>query len=193
MRQKKKYGDHRHFLRSHSNPFKPIKNLLTMEAGNRTIMLTTNQGKLVQYQQQSDLAINFFRRPQLLATFLDLDVLINYSFTPIPDSMDTYDVCFKKPQPLPRTICLLRGRLKWLSSQLPLPFHHSTSTLIRRKMRANLCSGGGHEGHLILNQPLSARLHQGDRTPPPRLIWSTVVRVGWWYRTRACALEAFPL
>lgn len=78
--------------------FEPIKRqkLLTMEAANKTVMLTTSQGRLVQYQEQSDLAFQLLIKSQLLATPLDLDVLMSYSLTPVPASLGTPDGYFNK-------------------------------------------------------------------------------------------------
>ena len=50
--------------------FDPVKRqkLFTMEAGNKTAKLTTSQGKLIQYQEQSDLAFTLLIKSQMLDT-----------------------------------------------------------------------------------------------------------------------------
>lgn len=78
--------------------FEPIKRqkLLTMEMANKSVKLTTSQGKLVQYQEQSDLAFQLLIKSQLLSTPLDLDVLMTFSLTPVPASLGTPDGFFNK-------------------------------------------------------------------------------------------------
>lgn len=78
--------------------FEPIKRqkLKTMEVANKSVKLTTSQGKLVQYTEQSDLAFQLLIKSQLLTTPLDLDMLMTFSLTPVPASLGTPDGFFNK-------------------------------------------------------------------------------------------------
>ena len=63
--------------------------LLTMEGNNKFARLTTSQGKLIQYQEQSDLAFQILVKSQLLDYPPDIKVLMKYSLTPVPASLGT--------------------------------------------------------------------------------------------------------
>ncbi|XP_049455367.1 uncharacterized protein LOC125902797 isoform X2 [Epinephelus fuscoguttatus] len=78
--------------------FEPIKRqkLKTMEASNKTIKLTTSQGKLIQYSEQSNLAFMLLVKSQLLKEPLNIDELMRYSLTPVPPSLGTADGFFAK-------------------------------------------------------------------------------------------------
>ena len=78
--------------------FEPIKRqkLKTMEASNKTVKLTSSQGKLIQYSEQSNLAFMLLIKSQLLDEPLNLDELMQYSLTPVPPSLGTPDGFFAK-------------------------------------------------------------------------------------------------
>ena len=78
--------------------FEPIKRqkLKTMEVANKSVKLTTSQGKLVQYREQSDLAFQLLIKSQLLTTPLDMDMLMTFSLTPVPASLGTPDGFYNK-------------------------------------------------------------------------------------------------
>ena len=78
--------------------FDPItrQKLKTMKHDNRTVSLTTSQGKIIQYQEQSDLAFRLLVKSQLLNEPLDLDVLLTYSLSPVPHCLGTPDGFFSK-------------------------------------------------------------------------------------------------
>ena len=65
--------------------------LKTMEACNKTVKLTTSDGRLIQYKEQSDLAFMLLIKSQLLDEPLDLDELVCYSLFPVPPSLGTSD------------------------------------------------------------------------------------------------------
>ena len=67
-----------------------------MEMTNKKVKLSTSQGKVVQYQEQSNLAFQLLIRSQLLSTPTDLDVLMTYCLTPVPASLGTPDGFFSK-------------------------------------------------------------------------------------------------
>jgi len=78
--------------------FEPIKRqkLKTMEVSNKTVKLTSSQGKLIQYSEQSNLAFMLLVKSQLLDEPLSLDELMHYSLTPVPPSLGTPDGFFAK-------------------------------------------------------------------------------------------------
>ena len=47
-----------------------------MEDNNKKVSLTTSQGKLIQYQEQSDLAFRLLVKSQMQNVQLDLDILM---------------------------------------------------------------------------------------------------------------------
>lgn len=63
--------------------FEPLKQLKTMEASNRTVKVTSSEGKLIQYLEQSNLAFMLLFKSQLLDEPLNLDELMRYSFSPV--------------------------------------------------------------------------------------------------------------
>ena len=67
-----------------------------MEASNKTVKLTSSQGKLIQYSEQSNLAFMLLIKSQLLDGPLNLDELMQYSLTPVPPSLGTLDGFFAK-------------------------------------------------------------------------------------------------
>ena len=62
----------------------PRLKLNTMAACNKTAKLTTSDGKIIQYKEQSDLAFMLLINSQVLDEPLDLDELLTYSLFPIP-------------------------------------------------------------------------------------------------------------
>ena len=66
--------------------FEPCKRLKlkTMEACNKTVKLTSSNGKMIQYREQSDLAFMLLVKSQLLDEPLDIEELMRYSLTPVP-------------------------------------------------------------------------------------------------------------
>ena len=78
--------------------FESIKRqkLQTLEMTNKKVKLSTSQGKVVQCQEQSNLAFQLLIKSQLLSTPIDLDVLMTYCLTPVPASLGTPDGFFNK-------------------------------------------------------------------------------------------------
>ena len=78
--------------------FEPIKKLKlkTMDSCNKMVKLTSSQGKIIQYREQSDLAFMLLVKSQLLDQPLNLDELMRYSLTPVPHSLGTADGFFNK-------------------------------------------------------------------------------------------------
>ncbi|XP_068248000.1 uncharacterized protein [Palaemon carinicauda] len=78
--------------------FDPIKRkkLKTMEACNKKIKLTSSQGKVIQYQEQSNVAFLLLVKSQCLDEPIDLDELMKYSLMPVPPSIGTSDGFFAK-------------------------------------------------------------------------------------------------
>ena len=54
------------------------------------------QGKLIQYQEQWDLAFNILVKSQMLNAPIDLDILLSYSLSPVPHCLGTPDGFFSK-------------------------------------------------------------------------------------------------
>ena len=75
--------------------FGPVKRqkLRTMEAANKKAKLTTSQGKLVQFQEQSDLAFTLL---QVQENPLDLQELLTYSLAPVRHCLGTPGGFFAK-------------------------------------------------------------------------------------------------
>uniref|UniRef100_UPI00358E939A uncharacterized protein n=1 Tax=Myxine glutinosa TaxID=7769 RepID=UPI00358E939A len=78
--------------------FNPIKRkkLKTMEASNKKITLTSSQGKVIQYQEQSNLAFLLLVKSQSQDEPLDLGELMKYCLMPVPPSLGTPDGFFCK-------------------------------------------------------------------------------------------------
>ena len=85
-----------------------------MEVANKSVKLTTSQGKLVQYREQSDLAFQLLIKSQLLTTPLDMDMLMTFSLTPVPASLGTPDGFYNKTKKLqPCIICWQTGQQRF--------------------------------------------------------------------------------
>ncbi|XP_068227367.1 uncharacterized protein [Palaemon carinicauda] len=67
-----------------------------MEACNKKIKLTSSQGKVIQYQEQSNVAFLLLVKSQCLDEPIDLDELMKYSLMPVPPSIGTSDGFFAK-------------------------------------------------------------------------------------------------
>ena len=65
-----------------------------MAACNKTAKLTTSDGEIIQYKEQSDLAFMLLIKSQILGELLDLDELLTYSLFPVPYIFDTADGFF---------------------------------------------------------------------------------------------------
>ncbi|XP_052812091.1 uncharacterized protein LOC128239473 isoform X1 [Mya arenaria] len=78
--------------------FEPIKRmkLKTMESSNKTVKLTASQGKIVQYQEQSNIAFTLLVKSQQLREPIQLEEVMKYPLTPVPHSLGTPDVFFMK-------------------------------------------------------------------------------------------------
>ena len=76
--------------------FDPIKRqkLKNMENNNKSVSLTTSQVKLIQYQEQSDLAFRLLIKSQMQYVLLDLDMLLSYSLSPVPHCLGAADGFF---------------------------------------------------------------------------------------------------
>ena len=67
-----------------------------MEFSNKTVILTTTQGKFIQYKEQSDLAFKLLVMSQMQNRCLDLDELMTYCLAPVPHCLGTPDGFFAK-------------------------------------------------------------------------------------------------
>ena len=67
-----------------------------METTNKSVKLTTSQGKIIQYREQSDLAFMLLVKSQLLDEPLSLDELVRYSLVLVPPVLGTADGVFSK-------------------------------------------------------------------------------------------------
>ena len=78
--------------------FDPIQKtkLLTMEANNKIVKLTSTQGKVIQYQEQSNIAFTLLVKSQLLEKPIDLEKLVCFPLTPVPHMLGTPDGFFTK-------------------------------------------------------------------------------------------------
>ena len=70
--------------------------LRSMEANNKKVSLTTSQGKLIQYQEQSNLAFKLLMKSQMQKAPLDLDTLMGYSLSSVPHCLGTADGFFAR-------------------------------------------------------------------------------------------------
>lgn len=69
----------------------PKMKLLTMEKTNKKAKLTSTQGKVIQYQEQGDIAFQLLVKSQLLEQPISIDELMTYCITPVPHSLGTPD------------------------------------------------------------------------------------------------------
>ncbi|XP_060558267.1 uncharacterized protein LOC132718572 [Ruditapes philippinarum] len=67
----------------------PKSKLKSMEASNKTVKLTAPQGKVIQYQEQSNIAFMLLVKAQSLNEQLDLEELMRFPLTPVPHSLGT--------------------------------------------------------------------------------------------------------
>ena len=65
-----------------------------MEAGNKKVSLTSSQGKVIQYQEQSNLAFLLLVKSQSQDEPLDLEELMKYCLMPVPPGLGTPDGFF---------------------------------------------------------------------------------------------------
>ncbi|WAR02903.1 hypothetical protein MAR_009461 [Mya arenaria] len=83
---------------SEESLFEPIQRLKlkTMESTNKTVKLTASQGKIVQYQEQSNIAFTLLVKSQQLREPIQLEEVMKYPLTPVPHSLGTPDGFFMK-------------------------------------------------------------------------------------------------
>ena len=67
-----------------------------MEAASKKTKLTTSQGKLVQFQEQSDLAFTLLVKSQMQENPVDLRELVGYSLALVPPCLGTMDGYYAK-------------------------------------------------------------------------------------------------
>ena len=72
------------------------QNLKNMECNNKKVTLKTSEGKLIQYQEQSDLAFRLLVKSQLLNEPIDMNILCGYSLVPTTSVFATADGFFTK-------------------------------------------------------------------------------------------------
>ncbi|KAG1666471.1 Adenylate cyclase type 8 [Nymphon striatum] len=65
--------------------------LLTMEKTNKKKKLTSTQGKVIQYQEQGDIAFQLLVKSQLLDQPISIKELMSYCITPVPHALGTPD------------------------------------------------------------------------------------------------------
>ena len=78
--------------------------LCTMEAASMKAKLTTSQGKLVQFQEQSDLAFPLLVKSQVQENPLDLQELLTYSLASVLHCLGTPDGFFAKTN---KSLCFI--------------------------------------------------------------------------------------
>ena len=78
--------------------FEPVKKLKlrTMEVTNKQVKLTTSEGKVVQYREQSDLAFTLLIKSQLIDNPISFDELMHYPLMSVPPVLGTPDGYFAK-------------------------------------------------------------------------------------------------
>ena len=69
----------------------PKTKLLTMEVNNKIVKLTSTQGKVIQYQEQSDIAFTLLVKSQKSEEPIDLEKLVSFPLTPVPHMLGTPD------------------------------------------------------------------------------------------------------
>ena len=74
----------------------PKQNLKNMECNNKKVTLKTSEGKLIQYQEQSNLAFRLLVKSQTLNEPIDLNILCGYSLVPTTTVFATPDGFFTK-------------------------------------------------------------------------------------------------
>ena len=67
-----------------------------MEANNKVVKLTSTQGKVIQYQEQSNITFTLLVKSQLLEKPIDLEKLVCFPLTPVPHMLGTPDGFFSK-------------------------------------------------------------------------------------------------
>ena len=67
-----------------------------MEDANKTVSVTASQSKLIQYQEQRNLAFKLLMKSQMLNGPIDFDVLLSYSLSPVPHCLGTPEGFFSK-------------------------------------------------------------------------------------------------
>ena len=94
--------------------FDPAKRqkLCTMEAASMKAKLTTSQGKLVQFQEQSDLAFPLLVKSQVQENPLDLQELLTYSLAPVPHCLGTPDGFFAKTNKVSMLYFLMKDNVE---------------------------------------------------------------------------------
>ena len=129
------------FIKKELGFFDPVKRikLLTMEANNKKVALTTSQGKIVQYQEQSNIAFQLLVKSQVSDNPISLSELCKYPLSPVCHSLATPDGYFAKtnkaalmhvlledcddPDPATRAFHIEDGNALWHSLvQVPLTF-----------------------------------------------------------------------
>ena len=70
--------------------------LRSMEDNNKKVSLTTSQGKLIQYQEQINLAFKLLVKSQMEKASLNLDTLMGYSLSLVQHCLGTVDGFFAK-------------------------------------------------------------------------------------------------
>ena len=67
-----------------------------MAANNKTAKITLSEGKLVQYQEQGNLAFQLLVKSQLMEKQISFEELVKYSLMPVPPSLGPPDGYFAK-------------------------------------------------------------------------------------------------
>ena len=93
------------------------RKLKTMEDNGKRVALTTSEGKIIQYQEQSDLAFKLLVKSQVLETPLDLEQLLSYSLSPVPHCLGTADGFFAKTNKASMLHCLMEDQ----QEEVPYP------------------------------------------------------------------------
>ena len=94
--------------------FDPVKRqkLHTMEAARKKVKLTTSQGKLVQFQEQSDVAFTLLLKSQVQENPLNLQELLTHSLVPMPLCLVTPDGFFEKTTKSSMLHFLMKGNVE---------------------------------------------------------------------------------
>ena len=83
-----------------------------MEAASKKVKLTTSQGKLVQFQEQSDVAFTLLLKSQFQENPLNLQELLTYSLVPMPLCLVTPDGYFSKTTKSSMLHFLMKGNVE---------------------------------------------------------------------------------
>ena len=70
--------------------------LLTIEVNNIVIKLTSTQGNVIHYQEQSKIAFTLLVKSQYLEEPIDFENFVYFSLTPVPHMLRTHDGFFAK-------------------------------------------------------------------------------------------------